>query len=169
MWQFTPTDDVNKSLQVPFIEDARAEFAPYYSTSKTLSQAQAEVVSEMGKLNAGVIAFTPGVFTVNGQQRNGYRIEFLLSGVRGVIPVAGLPMRTRTDKKLAQVRVQALLNVRDWLKAAVTANVFSPGMNPLLPHLLGDGVRTVGEMMIEKLSLPAPKDDIKIEREGGGS
>jgi len=32
--------------------------------------------------------------------------------------------------------VQALLNVRDWLKATVTSMVFAPQSDILIPHLL---------------------------------
>lgn len=76
----------------------------------------------------------------------GYVIHFSLQGGPGAIRVAGLLIRLENEKKIKQVRVQALLNVRDWLKAAVTSQVFAPGNNVLYQHLLVDGQRTVADM-----------------------
>jgi hypothetical protein len=154
-FQFTPTDK-HQVIQVPHIEDARADFAPHYRSRKTVIQAQAEVTAEMGKLGGGVIAFDEGYFGTGEQKRYGYILRFVYGGAEGVIRVAGLPMKGRkTDAKIRQVRLQALLNVRDWLKAAVTSQVFSPGSEPLIGHLLVPGTdKTVADHIAEQGKLP---------------
>ena len=131
---FTPTEE-KSNLTVPFFEDATAAFAPYYSSQKTVDDAKSEIRSEVGKLDASVNSFVDGYFG-SDPKRYGYLIEFLYNGAPGVIKIAGLPIRKVTESKLKRVKVQALLNVRDWLKASVTQHVFSPGSNPLIMNLL---------------------------------
>lgn len=155
MWTFIPTES-DKALKAPFYEDARSDFAPYYSSNKTLKQAMAEVTGEMGKLNASITKFQTGKFEVNKQWRFGYAIEFLLNGAPGVIRVAGLPIRSYTAVREDKVRIQCLLNVRDWLKAAVTMQVFSPDTSPLMPYLLVDGKRTIAEYVLSGAPLALP-------------
>jgi hypothetical protein len=59
---------------------------------------------------------------------------------------------------MRQVRVQALLNVRDWLKVSVTQQVFSPGSHPLVVHLLQPGTeeKTVGQVWMESMMPKTP-------------
>lgn len=150
MFNFTP-DEKETKISIPYFEDARADFAPYYSARQSLKSAESQVVNELAKLDAGAILLRPGKFG----DRYGYLITFQLHATPGVIRVAGLPTRSNeTEKKIEQVRVQALLNVRDWLKAAVTAQVFSPGSNPLSQHLLVDGQRTVADYITTYHKLP---------------
>lgn len=165
-WAFTPDKDTG--VTVPFYEDARADFAPYYSSSKSIKAAQAELTAEMSKLNAAVISFQSGKFVVNNRQRFGYVIEFMMNGAVGRIQVAGLPIRGYTETKEIRVRVQCLLNVKDWLKAAVTMQVFSPDTSPLVPYLLVPGVDgqqyTIAELVMRRGELPMlPKPEIRIE------
>lgn len=155
---FTPTTNMNdQALKVPFIEDARADFAPFYSTSKSVEMLQSEVIAEVAKLGGGGVSFVEGFFGEK-PKRYGYLIEFNVNGHPARMVAAGLPMRTETPNKREQVRKQALANVREWLKAAVTARVFSPGANPLVQFLLVDGDRTLIEALFEgkQLRLPQP-------------
>lgn len=158
MFTFTPIDDGADQVKVPYIEEARANFAPYYTSYETTTepQAQAQVTAEMAKLGGGVYQFVQGVYQVAGQTRHGYEIRFVYGGAQGVIRVAGLPIRDKETKlKLRQIRTQALLNVRDWLKAALTVKVFSPDSDPLIGHLLlPDGKTTVREYIAKRGELP---------------
>lgn len=56
---------------------------------------------------------------------------------------------------------------REWLKAAVTARVFSPGANPLVQFLLVDGDRTLIEALFEgkQLRLPQPTRRAAVDEE----
>lgn len=154
-FRFTPTDQ-SQNLHVPFYEDARADFAPYYDIrNKTIGEAQKEVVTEMGKLGAHSVIFQEGYFGEGKQRRYGYVIQFGYSTARGVIRVAGLPMKQEhTGNKIRKVRLQALMNVRDWLKSAVTSQVFAPGNDVLIQHLLIDGQRTVADYITQTGNLP---------------
>lgn len=151
---FTPTD-ATTTAKVPYYEDAREDFAPYYASRKTIRAAQKEVAEELSKLDGVVVAFREGYYG-NRPRRYGYEVDFILHGQRGVLRVAGLPMRTETENKLAGVRVQALLNVRDWLKTAVTQRVFQPlAAHPLMTLLLVDDRRTVGDVLMRQSRIPA--------------
>lgn len=177
MNNFVFTPDVQMGEQsVPFFEDARADYAPYYSSRQSLAEAKAEMMTEMGKLGAMVFRFQEGWFGVK-PKRYGYLIEFTYLGAMGRIKVAGLPIRVNVSPdKIDKVRVQALLNVRDWLKASVTQQVFSPGAHPLLMNLLAPGGEmTVGEYMMRhgRLALETSRDEVldgefAIDGQGGG-
>ena len=153
---FTPMDGIE--ITVPFFEDALADFAPYYSVCRkgrhtNTAMAESEVMAEMVKLGAGAVLFYPGYFG-DTPKRYGFEIKFQMGGAQGLIRVAGLPLKNETTKKVLAVRVQALLNVRDWLKAAVTSRVFSPGSMVLMQFLLVDGHRTLAEYVVEQRQLP---------------
>ena len=153
---FTPTDEMI-GIKVPYIEDARADFAPYYSVAghgKTESQIQIEIITELAKLGGGSIQFRRGYFGEEPHKRYGYIINFSLGGQPARMVIAGLPIKTESSKKIVAVCVQALCIVRDWLKNAVTAQVFAPGSNPLVQYLLVDGDRTLVEALIEDRHIP---------------
>lgn len=167
---FTPTAlSAQDTPKVPYFEEARADFAPHYRSRKTAAQAQTEVINELAKLGAGGVMFQEGVFSNGKQRRYGYSIMFQYSGGQGLIRVAGLPLRHKeTPTKLVALKVQALLNVRDWLKSAVTAQVFSPGSDPLIPYMIvdrvGDEVFTVADYVHSKGRLPqlAPPEMVDV-------
>lgn len=174
MWNFTPTDkeEAGSGLTAPFFEDARADFAPYYASDKSEGDAKTEVRAELAKLGGNRVMFQAGFFTIADQKRYGYNIRFHTRGAEAIIRVAGLPIRRETDRRVEQARIQALLNVRDWLKAAVTSQIFTPGSNPLTPFILVDGQRTVAEVMeiyVQSGQIPrlpaGPQADIEIEVE----
>lgn len=163
---FTPSEQ-DLAFDIPYFEDAKAEFAPYYSSSKTISNAKAEIRLELSKLEASVKRFQEGHFGID-PKRYGYQISFFLQGAPGVIRVAGLPIRKETDRKIERVQVQALLNVRDWIKASVTQPVFSPGSNPLMMNMLVPGSgKTIGEYLLKSgnLALPIGEDSEVFEGE----
>lgn len=164
MFSFTASDQTSQvEIKVPYFEAARADNAPYYRVldsyrdiPKQTRRAQEDVETEMAKLGGRVERFVEGSFKISGQTRYGYKVEFRKDGHPGVIHTAGLPIRDSvTDLKKAQVLVQALLIVRDWLKAAVTAQVFSPGSDPLLPHMLVPGSQmTIAQYIASERHLP---------------
>jgi hypothetical protein len=150
---FTATD-ADARFQVPYLEDARADFAPYYDVrDREPRDAQNMVITELVKLGASAIIFREGFFGTNPK-----RYGYLLTFQRGLYPaqmeVAGLPMKSETPNKIARVRIQALYVLRDWLKAAVTSQIFQPGSDPLVQFLLIDGKRTLSQVLIEDGHLP---------------
>jgi hypothetical protein len=160
--QFVPDKTNSEDVHVPFLEDARADFAPFYSSKKTIKQADAELRTEMAKLNASVLRIQSGKFNVNGKTRLGYLIDFTLYGLNGQLTVAALPIRTHTVTKENQARVQALLNVVQWVQTMITQRVFSPGENPLIPYLLAADGKPIIQKIVEGglLQLQAPKSDV---------
>jgi hypothetical protein len=165
--KFIPDEDrQNDDVIVPFLEDARADFAPFYSSTKSVKQATSELEKEMAKLSASVLRVQSGKFQVDGKNRLGYLIEFTLYGIRGELTVAARPIRKPTPAKENQARVQALLNVVQWVQSMVTKRVFSPGSNPLIPYLLAADGRQILETLATSgmLQIAAPKQEI-IEAE----
>ena len=155
---FTPDQSEAIEVKVPFIEDARADFAPYYDNRMDEKKAESQVAAELAKLGGYVVGFHKGKFRFDEgeRERHGYQIKFTCGGAPGVIRVAGLPIQyDETERKVKMVRIQALLNVRDWLKSAVTMKVFAPGTSVLLPHLLlPDGETTIADFIISHGQLP---------------
>ncbi len=167
--QFVP-DESQAKIKVPYLEDARKDFAPNYSSKRTETQAKAMITTELAKLGGGITTFSTGKYTDDdGRKRYGYEIRFLYSGATGIIRVAGLPVRNKTEARKKQAKVQALMNVYEWLRTAVTSQVFAPGNNPLLPHLLlnpgEEKEMTVGEYIQEFKGLPEQKNPLLIESE----
>ncbi len=158
-------DELQVEIKTPYYEDARADFAPYYTAGRGTkeTEAQAQIAAELGKLGAFIIGCFRGEYLVDGHKRYGYEIRFSFGGHQGIIRAAGLPMKyPATERKVHLIRIQALLNVRDWLKSAVTTRVFAPGHSPLLPHmLLPDGETTIAEYIAQQQMLPmlAPQSE----------
>jgi hypothetical protein len=141
MFDFTPDKPAAARITVPYLEDANADTAPYYSSTRTVEAAKTEVSDRLGALGGSIISFQGGTFDINKQKRFGFVIRFVLNvepfnNAEGVIRVAGLPIRIPSDTKERRVKVQALLNVADWLKTAMTSRIFSPDAHPLVPYLL---------------------------------
>lgn len=166
---FVPSDMSQDSIKVPFFEDARADFAPYYtvySHGKRPHDIKPEITAEFGKLGAGVFSFVDGVFQNGTTKRHGYNIHFMYGGGRGIIRIAGLPIKSKNEKKIEASKTQALCIVRDWLKSAVTNRVFSPGSDVLIPFMLVDQTpgqeKTVAEYIATMGTLPqlAAKSDV---------
>lgn len=154
-FQFTPTQQ-EKKVNVPFFEEARADYAPHYNAkNKSVRTAQDEIIKELAKLGGAGVQFQEGFFGTGQDKRYGYVIYFQYNGAAGIIRVAGLPMRHReTQIKIGKIRLQALLNVRDWLKATVTGQIFSPGSEPLMQYLLVDGMNTIADYIAKTSQLP---------------
>ena len=162
-FKFTPTNNnMAADFKLPYFEDARADFAPYYTAcanGTSPEKAKMQVSSELSKFGAGILSFQDGVFQAGKLKRYGYNIYFSYGGSRGLIRVAGLPIKfSPTPKKVEAVKIQALLNVRDWLKVALTSRTFSPGADSLIPFMLVDQTpgreRTVADFIAEQGNLP---------------
>lgn len=166
-FHFTPTSTSMSTINIPYFEDARADFAPYYDVrNRTLSQAQSDIVVELSKLGAGYVLFEDGFFGMGKEIRHGYRITFMYGSAKGLIRAAGLPLKaSETERKLHQVKLQALMNVRDWLKATVTSMVFAPGSDILIPHLLvGDTNMTIADHIASTGNIPRLNPPTETDR-----
>ena len=158
---FTPTEAERQEIEVPFIEDARADFAPYYRSRKGIGEAKLDLSQALIKLGAIVMGIQEGKFGTGSTARYGYQVYYVYHNARGVFRVAGLPIKgNHTKAKIEQVKVQALLNAADWWKSVLTQRVFSPGTDPLLMNLLVDGHRTVADYIREVGNLPKLLSDV---------
>ncbi len=167
---FTPDKSESESIPVPYLEETNASLSPFYTSKKTVVEVQGEIAAELGKLGGWVNAYNFGIYGVSPEEkaqkkpkRYGYEIRFTYKGAPGLIRVAGLPIRNETPAKKNQVLVQALCNVREWIRNMVTTQVFTPGSEPLVQYILvdgQDGQKTLAEFLLETGKLPllaAPK------------
>jgi hypothetical protein len=157
MHVFTPDIGQLDEIPIPYIEDAREDYAPFYRSRKTIPQVQGEISQELAKLGGYVSMYRPGWFQEN-PRRYGYEIHYIWNGATSLIRVAGLPMRVESDLKKQQVAVQALCIVREWLIGAVTSKVFLPGTHPLLQFVLMPGQpepTTLADFLLRHGKLPA--------------
>ncbi len=164
---FTQTNKSEDKIHIPFFEDATAATAPYYSTQRSISSVQKEIAGILDQLGGERIRFKEGWFGEK-PRRYGHVVQFRYAEQDAQIISAGLPMRNETDKKVLTVKVQALLIVKDQLKAAFTALVFSPGSYPLMQYVLGAGDKTLGELFVNRYELPMlnpPAETITVEKE----
>ncbi|MBL8165683.1 MAG: hypothetical protein JNJ61_27110 [Anaerolineae bacterium] len=155
-FQFTPIPDTHKP-GVPYFEDARADYAPFYSTTKAPEAVQAEIVAEAAKLGGYAVYFVQGMFQDGKLKRHGYEARFMLNGAPGMFRVAGLPMRSEDPRKREKVLAQALCIVREWVRSMVTTKVFMPGTEPLAQYLLVDprnSSHTVTDYILNAGKLP---------------
>ncbi len=148
MFNFVPDNQQSTKPPIPFFEDATADYAPYYASKKSVNEAVAELALELSKLDAFLIGVQAGHFPHGKYKRYGYVVRFSYNGKDGLLRAAGLPMRSETAHKVERTRVQALLNVKDWLKSLVTQKVFGMDAHPLLSHLLVSGEETLAEYIV---------------------
>lgn len=166
MFNFTPDEEQSVSVDVPFVEEARADFARYYGSRKNVSEAIGEIKDNLNRLGATLVSLMSGKFLVNGQERIGYVLKFRWQGVEGVIPIAGLPCKHElTDAKERQIRVQALLNIAAWLENCLMFQVLSPNSMPLIQFILvGDSGKRIIDHMVESGAVPmlSAPDDVVV-------
>lgn len=151
--QFVPDVNFKPSLEVPYLEDARASNSAGHSTTKTQAALQREIISLMNDLGAQNVVFVPGTFPTS-PKRYGYLVTFNFVGVAGRIPIAGLPIRSETSDRKDKALRQALYLFREYLQGEMNARIFRPGHVPLVPYLLGDGDQTVMEAIVSSGRLP---------------
>lgn len=179
MMDFIP-DETGKDIEVPFLDDARADDGwQGHSSRESIQALRAQISGEIGRMGGSVTRFQRGKYVVDGFERPGVEIEYQVASPSGQafigqINVAGLPwqepyggkkrhaayensVETRREKS----RVMALYNVREALRAMRILQILSPGYAALIPWLIaGDSGKTLGEMWgIGSRSLPAPSDD----------
>lgn len=168
MFDFIP--DQKQSMSIPYFEDvSRDEGWQGYSTTKPIKKLQSEIGDAIGRLGGIVSSFQRGSFTVDGEQREGFRVHYSIQNpnmkiVLGRIDVAALPVRNRRDeaKKDKSLRM-ALYMLRNALDGAWFMQQLSPGYAALMPWMLADGDRTVSQLWsdspIMSNLLPPPESE----------
>jgi hypothetical protein len=130
MWKFVSNGKPNKDLtHIPFFEDqGKVDIMNYNESTKSRAVALSELLLEISNLDGYGVTYQYGTFlgleTVN---RCGYVIDFYCEARMIRMRVLALP--TKEPENEEQAVVQALLNMRDWLRASSVARVFSPGVD----------------------------------------
>lgn len=156
--QFIRTDNTNGAgRKLPFFEDARADLAPYYSSTLKHGAVVKKITTALAVLGGVLIEIQGGYYPYEKHyKRHGGVLVYQYGGRIGKIKYAGLPIRKPTENKIERSKVQALLNVHGWLVTAHTQQTFTPGAfaNPLILTLLVDGEKTVVDFISQSGNLP---------------
>jgi len=174
--KFIPDDKENR-IEVPYLDDARADDGwQGHSTKESTNALRAQISAEIGRLGGTVTRWQRGEYEIEGQSRPGIQIGYSIAspngGVfEGRIDVAGLPWqppyggrksdsryKDAVERKKDQSLSMALYNVREALRAMRILQILSPGYSALVPWMLvADTGKTIGEMWdTGSRALPAP-------------
>ena len=152
-YQFRIDPSALKDQDILYFEDANSKNSQYHGSHRDIESAQEEVRRAIARLGGAIIQFIPVIF--EEPDRCGYLIEYVFrGGAFGQYPIAGLPIRSATEKRRENARVQALMVAAHMLDAAANAQRHMPLSNPLLLHLLADGQKTIAQMIAERQQLP---------------
>jgi len=156
MGNFIPDQMSVQTPQVPYFEDSKLHEVPGRGTEKSELQLQNEIRNLMVRLQAANVYFTVGkYYSGNGiPDRHGYLMTFTLNGIPGRMEIAALPLRKETDARKRDALKQSLYLVRQWLEAEIMSVMYRPGAVPLVPYLIGQGDKTVTELLAERGDLP---------------
>ena len=137
MFVFTP-DIQDNTIDIPFFENARADFAPYYAVRKTttLKSAESQVAEELAKLGGYVTGFHRGIYQIDAMERYGYEIRFMHGGTSGIIRIAGLPIHSKTEKKIELLKEK---------RTSLINHCVTKGLNPNV-EMKDSGVEWIGEI-----------------------
>lgn len=152
MFNFVPEE--KRVDQVPYFEDVTSTTGwAGHSTGKSEQELMSEIGMAVGRLGGIVNRWIPGSFG----NRHGYRLMFTLNeGQHGRIDVVALPLKTKPstkgyETKKTQAVKMALYNLRDQLESLWRMQQLIPGYFALLPLMLVDENRTVGQLWVEHL------------------
>lgn len=159
-FDFTPENTPQLQVEdVPFFEDAKADKASGYTTSKTPEALQMEVTGLIGQLGGAAVRFAAGSFGVK-PKRYGYVVQFVLINAEDKaipcrIPIAGLPMRSETPARKQQVLAQVLYAFRESLQGELNARRYRPGYSPFVAFMVLPDGSTLMETLANRAGLRA--------------
>jgi hypothetical protein len=156
---------------VPFFDDVKSSGGwAGHTTRKSITALQSEIADAIERLGGVIKLWQRGTFSIDGQERQGYRLEIAIEKDGGVLPgqldVAALPvkmshaLRKSRETRREQSMKMALYMLREAFSGLWFLQQLAPGYAPLIPLLLVEGGKTVGEMWLEagltSNLLPAP-------------
>lgn len=153
---FIPDPVKATRVTVPYFEDSASQKVPGRGTHKTVDRLQTEIRALMAQLDSTNVFFSPGQFpvTIDQPPRFGWQMTFLFRGLKGRMEIAALPLRKETPNSKDAALRQCLYLVRNWLESEVYSQLYRPGVVPLLPFLLAEGGKTIGESLAESRDFP---------------
>lgn len=147
--------DQSEAKRVPFFEDAKREDGwQGHATTKTVERLRREIEKALLLLGGIVVGFQQGKFIVEGQERQGFQVHYMVSGMPARLDIAALPVKDRwNSKKKEQSLKMSLYMLVYGLSGAWLMQQLVPGYNPLIPTMLAEGNKTVSQMWSEKSSM----------------
>ena len=180
MVKFTPDETQDETALVPYFDEARSkEGWSGQSTTKSIETLKAEVVRAVARLGGKITRFTRGSYEIDGKERAGYQIEYIVEAPDGQLfpgrfDIAALPVKIPTRGNVKQIEKNrhkaslrmSLYNVVNSLEASWILQMLSPGYNVLIPWMLVDGEKTISEIWLEaasfrQLTPPKPGDIVE--------
>lgn len=165
---FTP--DQREAQKVPFFEDAtRSEGWQGYTTTKNTERLKNEVKDAIHRLGGFVVDFRQGTFHVDGKDRQGFQVHYVVAGRPARLDIAALPVKDRWNtKKKEQSLKMALYMLAAGLNGAWFMQQLIPGYAPLMPMMLGEDGKTISQLWSEssvmsRLLPPGDGDFIEAE------
>jgi hypothetical protein len=137
----------SESTDVPYFSDATSEGGwQGHTTGKSLQALKSEITGAIGRLGGMVIGFQRGAYTVEGKQREGFRIRYVLETEGGTMPgqmdVAALPVRDAQrqrrsyEKRKERSLKMALYMLRNALDGLWFLQQLSLGYASLMPWMI---------------------------------
>ncbi len=173
----------NNDVQVvPYFDDAQSKDGwQGQATQKSVDKLKQEVTEALIRLGATVTDFQPGTYSIEGKNRDGFRISYVTTGPKpellqkGRLDIAALPVKDhwRVQKTVKKRRKQSLKMALYMARIGLTGTWFlgklSPGYVPLVPWMIvGDTNKTITELWKESsmgLLLTSGKNEEFIEGE----
>jgi len=176
-WVFEPDENDAHTLDVPYLDEARAADGwKGISTTLSYDRLKSEVVSAIARLGGIVHGFQRGTYRIGDVERAGCIIHYSIEGpggqmVYGRIDIAALPVKEPSRRHNWQevlrrrheqsLRV-ALYNVARVLEGQWVLKQLNPTYVPLIPWMLASGKKTLNELWLEAGMTPQlapPKTD----------
>ena len=154
--KFIPDQQPNAQVAAPFYEDAAkgqmAHGLKGLTTGKSHRTLKSEVEKSFSWIGGSISSFESGQLS-GSPMRYGWRIHFTVSGMKGQMVLAALPLRNDTSRKQKQVLAHALFSLRDSVEAEYNLMLMNADHIPFMGYLLHDG-ETLADLL-RKGILPA--------------
>lgn len=172
MFNFIP-DERKLESSIPYLEDCQVSDGwGGQTTTKKAADLIAEITAALYRLGAETTAVIRGKYA----DRIGMQIRFNITDLTGQIlsgrlDICALPIKPKNriryrtgsmqsdDKRNEQSLCMALFNVRNSLQALWRLQFLTPGYSALMPWMLTDNDQTIGQVWMNRQSLPAPADN----------
>lgn len=182
MSTFIPEQSKTPAQNIPYFDDVTSDPGwQGHTTKKSMEVLKSEVMIALSRLGAIVTGFQRGTFEVDGKERDGFQVQYVVeqpgSGEmrHGRLDVAALPVKRNynlsrsLDARRERSLKMALFMLREALNGTWFLSQLSPGYAPLMPWMLAQGQKTVTQLWSESVFignlLPSGQDFVEAEIE----
>jgi len=157
--------DMQDVKQVPFFDDVTSEGGwGGHTTKRSISALKSEITASIGRLGGFVVQFQSGKFLVEGQERDGFKIRYVIesgsNSLPGEMDIAALPVKRDTRlRRSLETRKQksikmALYMVRQALDGLWFLQQLWPGYAGLMPGMIeASSGKTVTQLWSESSAM----------------